>query len=169
MRFDDAELHIFQARADLLEKKLESVVVTMTTIHLEIDERLQEVAKANDDTAASAAITASQLQVAEDHVVTLAEQSEKTSSQVEATSGEVKPMANSVNALLKFTTERERHARAQHGLEDHTTFGEFETKGYAVVCAARAPGLQHLAEPLLIAACRIFSPGFPAPTLSAPS
>ena len=67
MRFDDAELHIFQARVDLLEKKLESVVVTMTTIHLEIDERLQEVAKANDDTAASAAITASQLQVAEDH------------------------------------------------------------------------------------------------------
>ena len=72
----------------------------MATTHLEIDERLQKVAKAHDDTAASAAITASQLQVAEDHLVTLAEQSEKTSSQVEATSGEVKLMANSVNALL---------------------------------------------------------------------
>ena len=43
-RFDDTELRMFQARADLLDKKLESVAGTMVETHLQIDERLRKVA-----------------------------------------------------------------------------------------------------------------------------
>ena len=165
-RFDAVDLTQFSKRAEMLEMKLDKIVGTIETSREHFDVRMNTAADEAKKTADIATMTASQLLLAESQIGALADQSERTSGQLQATSVQVDTMASTVNALILYSQEKERIDRGQRGLKSADGGGDddlllFEEKWCAVQRAVSVPGLQHMARAVHGAAIRMSLALFP--------